>query len=153
MAKAIYCTSHMSDKLLVSAAKCKVRMNCRYFIEESIHLSAEWLRHSLAKLMVVRWNLTMSWKLDTICCLHDGSLDDKSVSQLIKRLGVYYLIYVIGVHKEHGCTISTSPTIILCRIAGRCNKVSVGTLCIPLGCCTEAEMWTATMSPEFSPGS
>ena len=47
---------------------------------------AEWLRHSLAKLMVPGSNLTMFQKLG-----HDGTLHDQSAAQLIKRPGCVLL--------------------------------------------------------------
>ena len=58
---------------------------------------AEWLRHSLAEWKVPGSNLTMGKvseekkkkkkKKPAILCLHDGSPDDGSAPQLVKRPG------------------------------------------------------------------
>ena len=95
---------------------------------------AEWLRHSFAKWKVPGLNLTMGkvfekfWlkslkKRPAILCLHDGSPDDGSAPQLIKRLGVCYHVYMISAHKEHVWTIRTCPTTILLSAVTMCECV------------------------------
>ena len=63
-------------------------------------------------------------KKPAILCLHDGSPDDRSAPQLIKRLGfvlscLYDWVYI----KEHVWTVGTCPTTILLSTVTMCMSV------------------------------
>ena len=52
----------------------------------------------------------MPWKLTAICCLHDGSLDDESVPQIIKGQGVCIVKSMWLVHtKEQNMSEHAEP--------------------------------------------
>ena len=129
-------------QLSISCLRCVTNQKCVFKVKGSWHLVvifccmilphycftflcmssflAEWLLHLLAELMALGSNLSMPKKLATICCLHDGSLDEESTPQLIKSWGVWCAIRSMWlVHiKEHVWTIGTCPTAYFYLIVG-----------------------------------
>ena len=85
---------------------------------------AEWkvlgLNLTMEKFQLKVWNKSQP----AILCLHDGSPDDGSTPQLIKKAGVCAIMSMWLVHiKEHVWTIGKCPTTVLLSAVTMCECV------------------------------